>query len=83
MIFLLFESSNSVGADFRHGGVPVVDGDSGLAGGDADGVGDPPVDRVPHVKPVAGGVCDEDERALVRAGAGEQLQMVTLLYRVP
>ena len=65
-----------VGGAFWHGGVPVIDGDAGLTGGDADGVADPGVDRMPRVQPVARGVSDEGRGALVSSGMNEELQTV-------
>ena len=61
---------------FGHRGVPVIDGDAGLTRGDADGVTDPGVDRMPLVQPVARGVCDEGGRALVTSGMYEELTTV-------
>ena len=75
-LFLLFQASNLVCGAFGHRGVPVIDGDAGLTRGEADGVTDPGVDRMPLVQPIARGVCDEGGRALVTSGMYEELKTV-------
>ena len=56
----------------------MIDGDTGLTRGDADGVTDPGVDRMLRVQPTAGGVCDEGGRTLITSGMNEELKTVFL-----
>ena len=52
----------------------MVDGDAGLAGGDAEGVAEPGVGRSLRVHHVAGRVSDEDGCALVCTRTDEELK---------
>ena len=72
--FLPFHPCYLEGGSLGHCAVPMVDGDAGLTGGDADGVAEPGVGRSLRVHHVAGRVSDENGCALVCTRTDKELK---------